>query len=152
MTRVLSLIILLMLSSASWAASPWTGTWVLRDSAARLTMTLVEAGGGWKVTWKIPVPGAKGGPVTYTTMTMDTKLDGKDAPNLVDGKPSGQSMEVRKVDDRHTYTVMKQQGKPVGISKSEISPDGKVIKSENDYTAGGPNGPAGKQVQYWDKQ
>jgi hypothetical protein len=152
MKRFALLIVLLVLSGLSSAASPWSGNWVFRDNAVRMTMTIVEAGGGWKVTWKVPVPSPKGGAVTYSTMTMETKLDGKDAPNFLDGKPSGQSMEIRKVDDRHTYAVMKYQGKPTGISKSEISPDGKVIKSENSYDVASPNGAAGKQVVYWDKQ
>jgi hypothetical protein len=78
MKRFALLIVLLALSGLSLAATPWSGVWVLRDNSGyRLTMTLVEAGGGWKVTWKVPVPGAKGGPVTYATMTMETKLDGK---------------------------------------------------------------------------
>jgi hypothetical protein len=85
-------------------------------------------------------------------MTVETALDGKDVPNLADGKPSGQTMEIRKIDSRHTFTVVKFQGKQTGISKSELSPDGKVIKTDNDFAVSGPNGMAGKQVQYWDKQ
>ena len=61
-------------------------------------------------------------------------------------------MEIRKVDGNHTFTVVKFEGKQTGISKSEISPDGKVIKTENDFAVSGPTGTAGKQVQYWDKQ
>jgi hypothetical protein len=61
-------------------------------------------------------------------------------------------MDIRKIDDRHTFTVLKFQGKQTGISKSELSADGKVIKSENEFSDSGPNGIAGKQVQYWDRQ
>jgi len=85
-------------------------------------------------------------------MTIETALDGKEVPNLVDGKPTGQTMEIRKIDSRHTYAVIKFQGKQTGISKSEISSDGKVIRTDNDFAVSSPNGMAGKQVQHWDKQ
>jgi len=153
MKRMALFVVLLALSSESWAASPWSGVWVLRDSTKgfRLTMTLVEVGAGWKITYRIPVPDARGAAVS-SVMTIETKLDGKEVPNLVDGKPSGQTMEIRKIDSRHTFTVVKFQGKQTGISKSELSPDGKVIKTENEIAVSGPNGMAGKKIQYWDKQ
>lgn len=88
------LVVLLALSTELWAASPWSGVWVLRDSTTKF----------------------------------------------------------RKIDSSHTFTVVKFQGKQTGISKSELSPDGKVIKTGNDFAVPGPNGVAGKQVQYWDKQ
>lgn len=141
------------MSIESWAASPWSGVWLLRDTTSkfRLTMTVEEVGGGWKMTWKIPVPDTKGS-ATYAVMTAESSLNGKDVPNLVDGKPSGQTMAIRKIDERHTYTVVKFDGKQTGISKSELSADGKVIKTENDFAISGPSGMAGKQVQYRDKQ
>jgi hypothetical protein len=48
--------------------------------------------------------------------------------------------------------VLKFQGKEAGISKGEISPDGKVLKVENDNTVDSANGIAGKSAQYWDKK
>lgn len=154
MMRITLFIVLLAVCTESWAASPWEGEWLMRDTGKgfRLTMTLKEVGGGWKITYRIPVPDAKGGAAGTSIMTIETALDGKDVPTLVDGKPSGQSMEIRKVDSHHTYTVIKFQGKQSGISKSELSPDGKVITAENDALASGPTGTAGKTVQHWDKQ
>jgi len=153
MKRVAFFVVLLALSTGTWAASPWIGVWVLRDSTAgfRLTMTLEEMGAGWNITYRIPGQDAQG-PAAFNVMTIETMLDGKAVPNLVDGKPSGQTMEIRRIDSRRTFTVVKFQGKQTGISKSEISPDGKVIKTENDISVSSPNGMAGKQVQYWDKQ
>ncbi|MBI4002906.1 MAG: hypothetical protein HY348_14140 [Nitrospira defluvii] len=153
MKRIAFFVVLLALSTELWAASPWSGVWVLRDPTTkfRLTMTLEEVGAGWKITCRIPVPDAPGAAVT-SVMTIETALDGKEVPNLVDGKPSGQTMEIRKIDSHHTFTVVKFQGQQTGISKSELSPDGKTIKTENNIAVSGPNGPAGKQVQYWDKQ
>ena len=39
-------------------------------------------------------------------------------------------MGIREIDSRHTATVLKFQGKEMGISKSEISPNRKVLKVE----------------------
>jgi hypothetical protein len=153
MKRMACFIVLLAMGTPLWAASPWSGTWVMRESPAgfRLTMTLEEAGAGWKITFRIPAADARG-TATTSVMTVATALDGKDAPNLVDGKPSGQSMQIRKIDDHHTITILKFQGKQTGISKSELSADGKTITTENEYSVSGPNGSANKQIQHWDKQ
>lgn len=140
---------LLSLSSMVWAESLWIGTWVLRDppQGGHLTMAVEEVGTGWKLTYKLVGPNAPSG-----SSTVLTQLDGKEAPLLIDGKPSGETMGIKKVDSRHTVTVLKFQGKEFGISKSDLSPDGKVIKTENDYVDSNPNGLVGKQIQYWDKQ
>jgi len=61
-------------------------------------------------------------------------------------------MGIKKIDGHHTVTVVKIQGKETGISKSEISPDGKVLTVENDYATSNPNGLVEKQIQYWDRQ
>ncbi|MGZ5132346.1 MAG: hypothetical protein ACXWCN_06685 [Caldimonas sp.] len=153
MKRIAWVVVALAMSAVSWAAGPWSGVWVLRNPTKgfRLTMTLEEVGDRWKISYRIPVPDGRGGGVS-SVMTIDTALDGKEVPNLVDGKPSGQTMEIRKVDSHHTYTVIKFQGKQTAISKSELSADGKVIKTDNDFAVSSPDGTAGKQVQYWDKQ
>ena len=59
---------------------------------------------------------------------------------MVNGKPTGQTMGIKKMDGRHTVAVLRFQGKEAGILKGEISPDGKVLMVENEY---GPRTPAG---------
>jgi hypothetical protein len=85
-------------------------------------------------------------------MTIVTQLDGKDAPVLLNGQPSGQTMAIKLIDDRHTFAVVKFQGREGSTAKSELSADGKVLKVENmmPSSAGG----AGQviQVEYWDKK
>jgi len=71
---------------------------------------------------------------------------------LINGKPSGQTMGIKRIDSRHTVMVLKFQGKEAGISKAELSSDDKVLKVENEYTDPNPIGLAGKQIQYWDRQ
>ena len=60
MKRMACFLAFLALSTPLWAASPWSGVWVLRESAAtvRLAMTIEEAGAGWKITYRIPVSNA----------------------------------------------------------------------------------------------
>jgi hypothetical protein len=59
-------------------------------------------------------------------------------------------MGIREIDSRHTATGLKFQGKEMGISKSEISPNGKVLKVEGALT--GADGKVEKTVEYWDKK
>jgi hypothetical protein len=140
-------ICLLSLSSLVGAESLWSGTWILRGPLQRdrLIMTIEEAGTGWKLTHQVVGPDASGS----TSSTVLTPLDGKDVPVLVDGEPSGQTMGIRRIDSRHTVTVLKFKGKETGNSKAELSPDGKVLTVVIDYAA---SNPIGKEVQYWDKK
>jgi hypothetical protein len=108
-------------------------------------MTVEEVGSGWKLTYKLVGPDAPGTNVS----TVLTPLDGKDVPVLVEGKPSGQTMGIKKIDSRHTVGVVKFQGKKMGISKGELSPNGKVLTVETDYA---DSNPIRKEIQYWDKQ
>lgn len=138
---------LLSLSSLVGADSLWSGTWVLREppQAGRLTMTVEEVGTGWKLTYKVVGPSAPGS----TVSTVLTPLNGNDVPVLVNGKPSGQTMGIRRIDSRHTVTVLRFKGKETGISKAELSPNGKVLTVETDYAT---SNPMGKEIQYWDRQ
>jgi hypothetical protein len=111
------------------------------------SMTVEEAGSGWKLTYRLVGPGAQEG-----VTTVVTQLDGKDAPILINGKPSGQTMAIRKIDSHHTFTVLKSQGKEAGTSKAELSADGKVLKVENIMGGPGSPGTPTKSVVYWDKK
>ncbi|HSL03970.1 MAG TPA: hypothetical protein VK901_10580 [Nitrospiraceae bacterium] len=68
---------------------------------------------------------------------------------LVNGKPSGQTMGIKSIDPQRTVTVLMFKGKETGISKAEISPDGKVLKVEIDYAN---SNPIGKEIKYWGRQ
>ena len=149
MRRIAVVLVLLGLSVTVRADSVWVGTWVQRQTGQglALSMTLEEVGNSWKLTYKLT------GPNTPTiTINVLLPLDGRDAPTMVDGKPTGQTMSLRKIDSRHYAGVLKFQGKETGTSKGEISSDGKVLKVETDNTIDSANGPAGKITQYWDKK
>jgi hypothetical protein len=112
-------------------------------------MTVEVVGTGWKFIYKIVSPDAPGSFVS----TVLTPLNGKDVPVLVNGKPSDQTMGIRRIDSRHTVTVLKFQGEKTGISKAELSPNGKELKVESDYYAvSNTSGLVRKQIQYWDRQ
>jgi hypothetical protein len=149
MRRLAFVVCLLSLSSLVGAESLWSGTWVLREppQGSHLTMTLEEVGTGWKLTYKIAGQ-APGSPVS----TVLTQLDGMEASLSIDGKPSGETMAIKRIDSRHTVSVQKFQGKEAGTSKAEISPNGKVLTVENECATSNPTGQVGKQIQYWDRQ
>jgi hypothetical protein len=141
---------LLSLSSMVGADSLWSGTWVLSENppGGRLMMSVEEVGTGWKLTYKVVGPTA----AASTVSTVLTPLDGKEAPVLVNGEPSGQTMAIKRIDSRHTVTVVRYQGKERSVSKSEISPDGKVLTVETDYATSNPIKLAGKQIEHWNRQ
>ena len=121
------------------------GTWVRRPNkdGPSSTMVIEAAGSGRKLTFKVPV--ASGG---TSTMIVTTQLDGKDAPVSVDGKPSGETMAIRLIDDHHAINVIKMNGNPMLTQKSELSADGKVIKVESTSMVPG----AQYGTEYWDKK
>jgi hypothetical protein len=132
------------------AESPWSGTWVLRENPpeGQLTMKVEEVGVGWKLTYKVVGPTA----AVSTVSTVLTRLDGKEAPVLINGEPSGQTMAIERIDSRHTVTVVRYQGKERSVAKSEISPDGKVLTVETAYATSNPIKLAGKQIEHWNRQ
>ena len=96
-------------------------------------MIVEPAGAGLKITYRIN--GADGKPMKQGLMTIVTMLDGKEAAVLVDGKPSGETMAIKRIDASHTFTVIKMQGKEFATSKLEVSGDGKTLKVENHTAA-----------------
>ena len=146
MRPIAVVVCLLGLSALVHADGLPTGTWIRRDPmpGGAIALTVEAAGGGRKLTYKFAD--------ASMVMTIVTQLDGKDAPVLLNGQPSGQTMAIKLIDDRHTFAVVKFQGKEGSTAKSELSADGKVLKVENmmPSSAGG----AGQVilVEYWDKR
>jgi len=139
---------LISLSPVIGADNLPVGTWVRREAqeGVHITMKVEAAGAGLKLTYTI----SGGQTPVNQVLTVLTQLDGKDAPTMMDGKPTGQTMAIRSIDGRHTEGVVKFQGKQISTSKSEISPDGKVLKIEN--TAPGADGKPAVTVEYWDRK
>jgi hypothetical protein len=57
-------------------------------------------------------------------------MDGTEVPALLaGGKPSGETMAIKRLDDRHYEGVVKMDGKPVGTAKSTLSADGTSVQA-----------------------
>ena len=136
------------------ASSAWPqiadGTWNKRGDHPTLGMSIQTDAAGTKITYRLLTPDGK--PLPQAIMTLVTRLDGNEVPVLVDGKPSGETMAIRRIDERHAATVIRLNGAPFATSKSELSADGRTIRVENTTSGNQPGQPAGTKTEYWDKQ
>jgi hypothetical protein len=55
-------------------------------------------------------------------MTVDSAMDGKEAPALVAGKPTGETMSVTRVEGHHYNAVVKLNGQPSGRRTARSRP------------------------------
>lgn len=121
------------------------GTWVRQNPDPTMgSMTMkVEAccGGGRKLTYRFNVNGQS------HVLTVESPFDGTGVPVLLDGKPSGETMAITRVDSHHTSTTLTMNGKPFGTSKATLSDDGKTLTVINEMKAA-----SGPQTEIWKKQ
>jgi hypothetical protein len=123
------------------------GTWVRKPTASTpgtMTMT-VEAccKGGRRLIYHIDINGRG------TILSVESPFDGNDAPVLMDGKPTGETMAITRVDDHHLSNVVKMNGKPFGTSKATLSADGKLLTVLNDFSSSAGAQPVGKFTEIW---
>jgi hypothetical protein len=112
-------------------------------------MTIQEVGQGRRITYKKLLP--TGQTDDTVVMTIETKLDGSEADVMLNGKPTGETISIRRVDDNRTTSVIKFEGKEVGTSKAELSANGRELKIENEYTVPFQGQQPGKTIGYWDR-
>jgi hypothetical protein len=86
---------------------------------------------------------------TTTVLTIESRLDGSDAPVLMDGKPSGETMAIKRLDDHHASTVVKMNGSLFGTSKATLSADGRTLTVINDFSSSAGGQPVGKYTEIW---
>jgi len=136
------------------AADPSLGTWVLRsDSAAagdteQATLTVASWGrGGRQLKYSIVLP-----EIGVSTLVIQTAMDGKDAPVIINGRNIGETMAIKRQDSHHATSVVKWNGTPTGTSTEAISDDGKTMTVITDMTTDSPTARQGKQTQVWEKQ
>jgi hypothetical protein len=124
------------------------GTWARTDTAAggtpQLTMTVESCcKGGFRILYRLEGRGE-------VMMSIDSPMDGTDAPVIIGGKPSGETMGIKRVDPLHAVTVLKMNGKQFGTSRLTLSADGKTLSVENEVTSAGQSGmPVGKTTEKW---
>ena len=126
------------------------GTWVRTPTKAvpdSMTMKIeVCCGGGRRLTYSM----AAGKQVIL--MSLETKLDGSEAAVIIDGKPSGETMAITRVDAHHANTIIRMNGKEFATSTATLSADGKTLSVVNDCGSTAGCMPLGKSTETWVKQ
>src|SRR5262245_933121 len=142
--------ILLLASGTPLHAQVEIGTWVRQDTALKagtMTMDVEECcHGGRRLTYHILMG------ETAAQITVDSPFDGTEAPVLVNGKPTGETMAIKRVDAHHASTVVKMNGAPFGTSEATLSADGKTLTVHNDFSGSAGGQQAGKTTETWVKK
>jgi len=136
-----------LLAWASQANAQWAvgTTWIRTDAEGKgVTMSVAACcNGGYRLTYQMPPMGGQPAMV----LTIDSPLDGTDAPTLIGGKPSGQTMAIKRVDDHHYTAVVKLNGQRMMTANGVVSADGKTMTVE-DVTQGAGT----KTVETWTRK
>jgi hypothetical protein len=129
-------------ANAQWAVGT---TWIRTDAEGKgVTMSVAACcNGGYRLTYQMPPMGGQPAMV----LTIDSPLDGTDAPTLIGGKPSGQTMAIKRVDDHHYTAVVKLNGQRMMTANGVVSADGKTMTVE-DVTQGAGT----KTVETWTRK
>ena len=100
-------------------------TWVRTDVHGKGIVLNVEAccSGGLRLIYHVPNTGGQ----QAVTMSVDSPMNGTEAPALIAGKPSGQTMAIKRVDDHHLTAILKLNGQPSGTCSGTVSPDKKSM-------------------------
>jgi hypothetical protein len=135
---------LLAAASPAAAADSPVGTWVKKAEAGapRMTMTIEVWGNGKaKLTYRLKE--------AKFVLTVVAPLDGTDAPMLINGKTSGETMAIKLIDKRHSTAIVKMNGKPFGTSKGSFSEDFNTLTVDNDFTETIGGNTFGKSTEVW---
>jgi hypothetical protein len=140
------------LLAIGWASQAYAqlgvGNWARTDDKGMgMTMT-VEAccNGGRRLIYHMPA--MDGQPAMM--LTVDSPMDGTEAPAMVGGKPSGETMAIKRIDDRHYSSVVKMGGRPFGTSNATLSADGRTLTIE--WVTQSPAGKLEKAIETWVKK
>ena len=108
--------------------------WLRTDANGKGIILTVEAccNGGLRFVWQIPSMGGQ----PASTMTVDSPMNGTEVPALIDGKPTGQTMAIKRVDDHHYSAIVKMNGQPFGTSNGTVSADNKTMTVDSVYGIG----------------
>ena len=90
-------------------------------------------------------------PVTHRASAIDgrtTSHAGYAVPVVVDGKPTAETMIIKRVDGHHVTNILKMNGKQFASSVATLSADGKTLTVVTDNIGG----PIGKQTDVFIKQ
>jgi hypothetical protein len=112
------------------------------------------------VTMKVETCCDGGRRLTYTfkigtetfVMVVESPFNGAEVPVLLNGKPSGETMAIKRVDELHLETVLKMDGQMFGTSKGTLSADGRTLTVVNNITFAAAGQTIGVQTEVWKKK
>jgi hypothetical protein len=109
-------------------------TWLRTDAKGKGIVLTVEAccNGGLRFIWQIPSMGGQ----PASTMTVDSPMNGTEVPALIGGKPTGETMAIKRVDDHHYSAIVKMNGQPFGTSNGTVSADNKTMTVDSVFGIG----------------
>lgn len=147
--RLMTMVGVLLLAGYAKSAQAQlaVGTWIQESGqlVGQVTMKVeMCCGNGRRISYFF-----KGNPAA--TMIIESAFDGTEAAVLVGGKPSGETMAIKRIDSRHTLTAIKMDGKAFGTSRAELSADGNTLNVENTTAAYAGQTPT-KKTEIWVKQ
>ena len=121
------------------------GEWARTDKeGGGMTMTVAACcKGGFRLTYHVPI----GNGQPPLTITVDLPMDGTEVPTMSAGKPTGQTMSAKRIDDRHYTGVVKQNGKLSLTNTATLSADGKTLTVEDTIASGNV-----KVTEIWTKK
>ena len=137
------IVVLFALTSVSSLQAQFSaGTWVQTAPMKGLTMSVEDCcNGGRRLIFHVAL-GQK-----TQTMMIESRFDGGDTPVLVDGKPNGETMALKRVNDLRTTTVFKRNGKVYRTSTTAESADRKTLTVENEFIDTGDGHVTGKMTE-----
>ena len=108
--------------------------WVRTDAAGKGIVMNVEAccNGGLRLIYHVPAMGGQPAMI----MSVDSPMNGTAAPALIAGKPSGETMAIKRVDDHHLTAILQVNGQPFGTYSGTVSPDNKSMTVDSVYGTG----------------
>ena len=116
------------------AQDPFLGTWKLNPEKSTLekgappppkgiTMTYTREGDGVKVTASVPLPDGSTRNIVHTQ-----SYDGKPHDRF-EGKPNGETLTHRRINDRTEETVWHKDAKVTATTTRTVSADGRTLTS-----------------------
>jgi hypothetical protein len=139
---VWTVVVLCAVAGLAQAAGSDIGTWAKTEGT--MTLTIEAHGSARRLVYHV-----KDKPIT---LTVDSDLDGKDAPVMMNGKLSGETMAIRKVDAHHYSTVLKINGRPFGTSEATFSDDFSKMTVHTDIQRAEMGREVGKKTETWVRQ
>lgn len=138
--------VLTLVSVRSLYAQMEVGTWERQATASMPAMTMeVEAccDGGRRLIYHILIGGVE------TLLTVDSRFNGSDAPVLMNGKASGETMAITRGDAHHASAIVRMNGSVFGTSQSALSADRRTLTVLNDFSTSAGGQQVGKYTEVW---